>query len=306
MRSNQKKLKEILEEAAEWDRARSDARMEAETDWELVCRFAEATCSHSGACSYAQSVATFFAANEASICQRHLAEALRSIICSGPSKTTRVPLVTGPTNSGKTTLFLPFDDLFGFHKVFHKPALGSKFALWNILRDKRFLFFDDFRPVEYAQETLPVSAFLSLFQGQPLEAQVSQAFNDGNVDFEWHRGCLMTAKADGLWTPLGAVSQEDIRHMQSRVVVSLPQPPSGDYETLCRVSAVSATGSVNLQGSRMRWPFWRPQCCAMLLTGTYLAWMPWPSGHGSLQPSWSSWLWVWRMSESLRRRTGRA
>ena len=36
--TNQKKLKELLDEAAEWDRARSDARMEAETDWELVCR----------------------------------------------------------------------------------------------------------------------------------------------------------------------------------------------------------------------------------------------------------------------------
>ena len=33
----------------------------------------------------------------------------------------------------------------------------------------------------------------------------------GNVDFEWHRGCIMTAKADGLWTPSGSVSPEDIR-----------------------------------------------------------------------------------------------
>ena len=87
----------------------------------------------------------FFAANAASISQNNLAAALRAIICSGPSKTTRVPLVTGPTNSGKTTLFLPFDEVFGFHRVFHKPALGSKFALRNILRDKRFLFFDDFQ-----------------------------------------------------------------------------------------------------------------------------------------------------------------
>ena len=217
--TNQKKLKEFLDEAAEWDRARSDARMEAETDWELVCRIAEGSCCHGEVCSYMEAVTAFFAANAASIFQNNLAAALRAIICSGPSKTTRVPLVTGPTNSGKTTLFLPFDEVFGFHRVFHKPALGSKFALRNILRDKRFLFFDDFRPVEYAQETLLVSTFLSLFQGQPLEVQVSQAFHDGNVDFEWHRGCLMTAKADGLWTPSGSVSPEDIRHMQSRVTV---------------------------------------------------------------------------------------
>ena len=29
----------------------------------------------------------------------------------------------------------------------------------------------------------------------------------------------MTAKAEGLWIPRGAVSQEDIRHMQSRVLM---------------------------------------------------------------------------------------
>eukprot|EP00439_Symbiodinium_sp_Y106_P057281 s3165_g8.t1 len=90
------------------------------------------------------------------------------------------------------------NDLFGFKHVFHKPALNSKFALRNLLKEKRFLFWDDYRPVEYAQETLPVTAFLSLFQGRPLEVQVSQAFNDGNVDFEWHRGCVMTAKSEGL------------------------------------------------------------------------------------------------------------
>ncbi|CAE7756368.1 unnamed protein product [Symbiodinium necroappetens] len=81
-------------------------------------------------------------ASAASILQNNLAATLRAIICSGPSKTTCAPLVTGPTNSVKTTLFLPFDEVFGFRRIFRKPALGSKFALRNILRDKRFLFFD--------------------------------------------------------------------------------------------------------------------------------------------------------------------
>ena len=217
--SNQKKLKDFLDEAAEWRRAQADAQRERETDWEAMCRLADGLCASGESCSYMQAVNTFFAANQATISKFDLAVALRAIICKGPSKTTRVPLVAGPTNSGKTTLFLPFDEVFGFQHVFHKPALGSKFALRNILKDKRFLFFDDFRPVEYGQETLPVSTFLSLFQGQPLEVQVSQAFHDGNMDFEWHRGCIMTAKAEGLWIPRGAVSQEDIRHMQSRVLM---------------------------------------------------------------------------------------
>lgn len=46
--------------------------------------------------------------------------------------------------------------------------------------------------------------------------QVSQSFNDGNVDFEWRCGAVVTAKEEGLWTPTRDVSAEDIRHMQSR------------------------------------------------------------------------------------------
>eukprot|EP00439_Symbiodinium_sp_Y106_P024987 s11285_g3.t1 len=79
--TNQKKLKEFLDEAAEWDRARSDARMEAGTDWELVCRIAEGSCCHGEVCSYMEAVTAFFAANAASISQNNLAAALRAIIC---------------------------------------------------------------------------------------------------------------------------------------------------------------------------------------------------------------------------------
>ena len=82
---------------------------------------------------------------------------------SGPSKTCRVPLLIGASNTGKSTLLYPFDDLFGPKHVFHKPALGSTFALRNIAKKKRFIFWDDFRPVEFAhKETIPVATFLSL------------------------------------------------------------------------------------------------------------------------------------------------
>ena len=132
----------------------------------------------------------------------------------------RVPMLVGPTNSGKSTLALPFRNLFGFSHVFHKPALHSSFAhMRNLLNDKRFIFWDDFRPVEYGVKTVPVATFLSQFQGQPFEAQMSQSFHDGNVDFEWHRGCVMTAKAAALWNPMDGVDAEDIRHMKSRLLV---------------------------------------------------------------------------------------
>ena len=215
----QKYLKEYLADAHEWGQARAQAAADRQTEWDLLCQTASQACPHGQSCNYAAAASLFFEANSATLSRADLAGALRSIIVSGPSKTTRTPMIVGPTNSGKTTLVLPFDDLFGFARVFHKPALGSSFALRNILKEKRFLLWDDYRPVEYGHRTVPVSAFLSLFQGQPFEVQVSQSFNDGNVDFEWRHGCVLTAKAESLWTPMPGVDEEDIRHMKSRLLL---------------------------------------------------------------------------------------
>ena len=120
----QKHLKEHLAEAAEWGAARANARAERETDWELVCRTADGPCPHGAECQYARSTSRFFAENRATLSQVELAAALRAIIINGPSKTTRTPMIVGPTNTGKSTVLLPFDDLFGFKNVFHKPAPG--------------------------------------------------------------------------------------------------------------------------------------------------------------------------------------
>ena len=215
----QKVLKEYLTEAHEWGQARHKAARDRWSNWQLLCQQAENVCCHGDSCTYAAAASAFFAANAGAFSRAELAVALRNILMNGPSKTTRVPMIIGPTNSGKSTLVLPFDKLFGFDQVFHKPALGSSFALRNIVKDKRFLLWDDFRPVEYGQKTIPVTTFLSLFQGQPFEVQVSQSFNDGNLDFEWHHGCVLTAKADALWTPMPGVDEEDIRHMKSRLTL---------------------------------------------------------------------------------------
>ena len=215
----QRYLKDYVAEAHEWGQAREQTALDMESDWALVCRTAGKECPHGDGCTYNAAALSFFQANGDSISREELGVALRNILLTGPSKTTRAPMIIGPTNSGKSTLILPFDELFGFSRVFHKPALGSSFALRNILKNKRFLLWDDFRPVEYGQKTVPVTTFLSLFQGQPFEVQVSQSFNDGNVDFEWHRGCVLTAKAASLWQPMPGVDDEDIRHMKSRLLL---------------------------------------------------------------------------------------
>ena len=215
----QRRLSEFVDDAHEWADAKTEAVAETLTDWEMLCMAAGRPCPHGpGSCSYAQAVSDIFTKNAETVSPQRLACALRAVLCDGPSKTCRVPLLVGASNTGKSTLLYPFDDLFGPTHVFHKPALGSTFALRNIAKKKRFIFWDDFRPVEFAhKDTIPVPTFLSLFIGKETEIQVSQSFNDGNLDVAWRRGAVFTAKAEGLWTPTAKVSVEDVRHLKNRV-----------------------------------------------------------------------------------------
>ena len=189
------------------------------TDWELMLKAAETDCSHGpGCCSYQLAVEEIFRRNAATLSPHKLAMALKAVVQHGPSKTCKVPMLVGPSNTGKSTLLYPFDDLFEPKHVFHKPALGSTFALRNIVKKKRFIFWDDYRPIEFAhKDTVPVATFLSLFIGKNTEVQVSQSFNDGNLDVDWTRGVVFTAKEDGLWDPSSKVTAEDVRHIRNRV-----------------------------------------------------------------------------------------
>ena len=216
---NQRRLVSFIEDAQEWADAKRESAVERMTDWEILCNAARAPCLHApGVCPYAAAASQIFRNNAAVMSPRRLAVLLRSVICGGASKTTRVPFLIGPSNTGKSTLLYPFDDLFGPKHVFHKPALGSTFALRNIVNKKRFIFWDEFRPVEFAHHyTVPVATFLSIFQGKETEIQVSQSFNDGNLDVAWKRGAVFTAKEEGLWMPTCKVSAEDVRHLRNRV-----------------------------------------------------------------------------------------
>ena len=216
---NQRRVMEFIEDAQEWEDASATAVSERLSDWEVLCRAADAPCCHApGECGYAVAAEEIFRRNAATLSPHKLAKALVRVIKAGPSKTCCVPFLVGPSNTGKSTLLYPFDDLFGAKKVFHKPALGSTFALRNIVKNKRFIFWDDYRPVEYAhKDTVPVATFLSLFIGKDTEIQVSQSFNDGNLDVKWSRGVVFTAKQEGLWEPTARVSAEDIRHLRNRV-----------------------------------------------------------------------------------------
>jgi hypothetical protein len=217
---NQRRLSMDIEDAMEWEAAPANADLERVSDWDMVRECSTKECpQETGACSYKIAVGEIFARNSDSVDRHELAAALRDILAHGPTKTTRVPFLVGPTNSGKSTIVYPFDDLFTRPRVLHKPALGSSFGLRNLAgHNKRFILWDDFRPVEFAHEkTVPVSLFLSLFIGQSTEIQVSQAFNDGNKDIVWKRGAVFTAKQLDLWEPTSRVPAEDVRHMRKRV-----------------------------------------------------------------------------------------
>jgi hypothetical protein len=135
-----------------------------------------------------------------------------------------VPTIVGKPNCAKSTVLDPTRKVFGKEAVLTKPKLGAaNGALSGMAKaDIRFVYFDDYRPVEYAacpeqNPTVPVTDFLALFCGQPFNIQVSQSFNDGHPTMEYHKGAAMTAKEQGLWDPLGNVTREEIRHMQARV-----------------------------------------------------------------------------------------
>ena len=81
---NQRKLKELLEDAVEWGLAREAAVAERQTDWELVCHFASGQCKFGTRCTYTKSADRIFKANQKhGLCKRALAIAIRNIIQKG-------------------------------------------------------------------------------------------------------------------------------------------------------------------------------------------------------------------------------
>ena len=223
---HQGRLKEQVAHAFEWGAAQECAKAEQESSWALVRRLAQGRCACQGEqCEWLVKANDFFLRNQATIDQERLAACTAALIEKGPGKTRRIPFLVGPTNSGKSTIYDPVDAVFGESMVHHTPAIGSSMPLANLsLKDKRFLYLDEFNPVDYAslpanKPTIPINMLLKFLAGQWLEVQVSQSHQNGNADIRWKGGAAITAKAQGLWKPTDHVSAEDIRHLQARVEV---------------------------------------------------------------------------------------
>ena len=224
--SRQRKLKEFIKDALDMEDAKNAAALERETPWALVERLSKGTCSCGQDGCLWWSLASDFFENNPQIDRERLAAALRKVICGGPCKEARVPLIVGKPNCAKSTVLDPVRKVFGEQRVMGKPKLGaSNGALSKLVKeDTVFLYWDDYRPVDYAalpkeNPTVPVLDFLALFCGQTLDIQVSQSFNDGHPRLQWKKGAAMTAKEDGLWDLKGDVTGEDVRHMKARVEI---------------------------------------------------------------------------------------
>ena len=245
--ARQRKLKEFIQDAEEWRAAPAAAQAEKETDWQLVERLSLGTCQCGAQGCLWWSLAEQFFHRNAGVDRERLAANLRKVIQFGPGKMAKVPLIVGATNTGKSTVLDPVRAVFGPGAILNKPKIGASCPLSRLAQGKiRFMYFDDYRPVDYAAlpkvpaPTISATLFLAMFCGQPFDVVVSQSFHDGHPEVEWHRGAAMTAKEEGLWEPKADVTREEIRHMQSRVeqFVASFQIPEADFETapLCKES----------------------------------------------------------------------
>ena len=223
---NQNQLPDLLKQAKQWRDAPEDAQRDAETEWALIQRLSKEPCQcEGGVCKWDKAAAGFFQRNHQSIDEEYFWHCLARIITEGPSKTVRVPLLAGPSNSSKSTLLDPIDLVFGPENVQHRPDLGASMPLVNLTKaNKRFWCLDEFQLLEYAttprpplKPTIPVTTMLKVLSGQHLEVAASQSFNNGNPDTRWCKGIAITSKVKDLWEVRPGITEEDISHLKNRV-----------------------------------------------------------------------------------------
>ena len=138
--NNQGRLKEYIRHAEEWAGAKTKAQTENESGWDLVKRLSSGVCGCAdGRCGWTKNADSFFERNAATVDRELLAATLAAVLESRPGKTRRIPMLTGCTNGGKSTIFDPVDNVFGEKAVQHTPALESTMPLANLASGEKRL-----------------------------------------------------------------------------------------------------------------------------------------------------------------------
>ena len=227
---NQSRLPQLLNEAEEMAAAPERHRLAEETEWELIERTAatgSCTCPGAG-CEWDAAATAFFTRSQRTIEEDRLWAALRNVIVNGPQRSSRAVMIMGESQTGKSTVVVPVDPVFGSQNVVHKPAPGisngkpdpnvSRWALRNwAKKNKRFFYLDDIRPVELAaQGVIPLTTWLAALDRKYFEVNAAQGFNDGNIDVLITKGFVVTAKKKELWDPIHPLTREDITHLKNR------------------------------------------------------------------------------------------
>ena len=238
-RERQDELAEFVVGAHERSVAPEGSATERLSDVEMVAQAARSPRPHPGPCPWDTARRETFARNP-SASEAAMYGLLYRVIESGPSKVDRVPLLCGPSNSGKTMLFAPVDDVFGPGRVYHAPACRGSYPLMGLTEKKRrFAFLDEFSPVWHASQRNGVDAAtqLLLVQGARFEVPMAKNFYKGNRDMAWEHGVCVTAPKEGLWSPPANaeihVTQEQVAHLKNRFAVfalDCSIPPRGIRE----------------------------------------------------------------------------
>jgi hypothetical protein len=217
---NAKTLPDLLKNAKRWKEAPEVAKLETVNQWLFVCQ--EATKSCSSTCPWHAAKEAFFVRNTG-VNRREVATACARVFALGPGKTSRVPVLLGPTNSGKSTLFSPVVPLFGKGRVFHVPPRTSQFPLTDLV-DKAPLciFLDDVRLLSLASQpakspVLPVDTQLKLLGGESFQVAQAQNSHSGHDDLCWTRGIFITGKLENFWQLPAGVDSEDVKHLKARL-----------------------------------------------------------------------------------------
>jgi hypothetical protein len=94
MSNNQKRITELLREAAEWDQAQKQAAEDREQEWALVERLSNEPCSCPGlGCDWRQAADAFFQRNAGAIDKEFFWACLRKTIVQGPTKQSKAVLL---------------------------------------------------------------------------------------------------------------------------------------------------------------------------------------------------------------------
>ena len=145
----------------------------------------------------------------------------------GVTKKTPMVLLTGPSNCGKTStinFLAPNNGVFTTAECVSTPATdGTHSCAAFADKKKRYLFFDEFSPLDQAEFAYRSKGGMSwetqklLFGGHPFDVAVPKNISKSNVTVTWTKGAVATCESSGLWCPTKPFNEGQVDPLKNRV-----------------------------------------------------------------------------------------